>query len=297
MTKKRSSSAASAPGPSRRADAAFKIGLSVLFVAALVVTFWPTENRNQPAAAPSVAEPPRPADPAPVASLPAPAPVAPGGTAASQVSVPDDAVRDRADALLIERMLSSETVSELSQFGQDLMTRGDVTNATRIFLRAVALDNGSEINRYNLGLAYARQGRTNEAVAEYRAALEIYPDFAEAHNSLGLQLAARGDFDAAEKHYRAAIEVQPDFPVALNNLGTILARRQDYDFALTWFQKAVALDTNYVDARFNLANALLATGRTNEAMGRLQDIVNQFPNHRPAQIVLMRLMSAEEPRR
>jgi hypothetical protein len=56
----------------------------------------------------------------------------------------------------------------------------------------------------------------------------------------------------------------------------------------------VALDTNYVDARFNLANALLATGRTNEALGRLQDLINQFPDHRPSQIVLTRLMSAEQ---
>jgi hypothetical protein len=31
-------------------------------------------------------------------------------------------------------------------------------------------------------------------------------------------------------------------------------------------------------------------------MGKLQDIVNQFPDHRPAQMVLMRLMAAEAQR-
>jgi tetratricopeptide (TPR) repeat protein len=289
MTKKRSHPS---PPPSRRADAAFKLGLTALFVAALAVTFW------------SRSTPPRPGDhaapgatPSPVsAAPPVPAPTAPAiaGVTDSTPLLPDaDPTHERADALLIERMLASDTVADLSMFGQDLMSRGDSTNAVRIFRRAVELDTGSELNHYNLGLALARLKQTNEAIAEYRAALEIYPDFAEAHNSLGLQLAALGDLTAAEKHYRAALEVQPDFPTALNNLGTIMARKREYDYALTWFQKAVALETNYVDARFNLANALLALGKTNEAMGRLQDIVNEFPDHRPSQMVLIRLMSAE----
>jgi len=291
MTKKRSPASPLPAPPSRGADIAFKAGLSALFIAALVVTFWPAGNPLDEGSSPT-AVPTAPGSDAPPPAPPAP--VAAATTAGAPAAAPDDSVNERASALLIERMLESEDVSVINQFGQDLMSRGDLSNAVRVFQRTVELDKGSEINRYNLGLAYARTGRTNEAMAEYRAALAIYPDFAEAHNSLGLQLAALGDLDTAEKHYRQAIEVQPDFPVALNNLGTIMARKREYDFALTWFQKAVAQDTNYVDARFNLANVLLVTGRTNEAMGRLQDIVNQFPDHRAAQLVLMRLMSAEE---
>ncbi len=290
MTKKRSPVP---PPPSRRLDIALNTGLAVLFVAALAITFWP--GSDQPGQGAGDGRPSSPAVEAPATPLPAPtAPTAAIPPAVLNPRPDTDPVHERADALLIEKMLASDVVADLSMFGQDLMSRGDTTNAVRIFRRTVELDAGSELNHYNLGLAYARSGQTNEAIAAYRTALEIYPDFAEAHNSLGLQLYALGDLDAAEKHYRAALEVQPDFPLALNNLGTIMARRREYDYALTWFEKAVALDTNYVDARFNLANALLVTGRTNEAMGRLQDIVNQYPDHRPAQLVLMRLMSADE---
>ncbi len=293
MTKKRSHASPSSVTPSRRADAAFKVGLSILFLAALAVTFWPSSKPHGGAETASAV--PAASGPAPVAPLPAPAaPTVPSLPSATVAQAGGDLVNQRVNELLIEKMLASDVVTDLSLFGQDLMSRGDSTNAVRIFRRAVELDDGSELNHYNLGLAFARSGQTNGAIAEYRTALEIYPDFAEAHNSLGLQLAALGDLAAAEKHYRAAIEVQPDFPVALNNLGTIMARKREYEYALTWFEKAVVLDTNYVDARFNLASALLATGRTNEAMGRLQDIVNQFPDHRPSQLVLMRLMSAEE---
>ena len=273
----------------------FKVGLTVLCVAALAVTFWPSANRSRPVAS----GPDETSRREVAAAAPAPAPAAPLLVAPSNtngVSPEMAALKVRADALLVDKMLASDAVADLSQFGQALMSRGDSTNALRIFQRTVELDRDSELNHYNLGLAHARLRQTNEAIIAYRTALEIYPDFAEAHNSLGLQLGALGDLAGAEKHYRAAIELEPEFPLALNNLGTVLARRRDYDFAISWFEKAIKADTNYVDARFNLASALLATGHTNDALGQFQDIVNQYPDHRPSQLVLMRLMSAEEKR-
>lgn len=275
----------------------FKVGLTVLFVAALAVTFWPSAKRSRPVA--SGPDETARREVAAAAPAPAPAPAAPllvAPTNTNGVSPEMAALKVRADSLLVDKMLASDAVADLSQFGQSLMSRGDITNALRVFQRTVELDRESELNQYNLGLAHARLRQTNEAIIAYRTALEIFPDFAEAHNSLGLQLAALGDLAGAEKHYRAAIELEPEFPLALNNLGTVLARRRDYEFAISWFEKAIKADTNYVDARFNLASALLATGHTNDALGRFQDIVNQYPDHRPSQMVLMRLMSAEEKR-
>ena len=41
---------------------------------------------------------------------------------------------------------------------------------------------------YNLGFALAAEGRIDEAIEHYRKALEIKPDYAEAHNNLGCRL-------------------------------------------------------------------------------------------------------------
>ena len=60
--------------------------------------------------------------------------------------------------------------------------------------------------RYSLG----RRGRLDEAIADYRKALEIKPDYAEAHNNLGAVLAGRGQADEAIAHFRKALEVRPD---------------------------------------------------------------------------------------
>jgi len=293
MTTKRKPS----PAPSRKGDLVFKVGLTVLFLTALAVTFWPSSS-NRPV--PGGGE--TPGATGPVASVeestPPPvaaprAPVLPDPVQLVKTETNKSDLAERADALLLEKIVESDDIPLLSQMGDQLLQRGDFTNAMRMFRRTVELDDENELNHFNLGLAMARLGQTNDAITSFRTALEIYPDFAEAHNSLGLQLSALGDLDEAKKHYEAAIEIQPDFPTALNNLGTIHARQGRYAEAVRSFEQALVLDTNYVSARFNLANALLHTGHTNEALGRLQDLVNEHPDYQPAQIVLMRLMSAE----
>jgi Flp pilus assembly protein TadD len=57
---------------------------------------------------------------------------------------------------------------------------------------------------YERGLALANPGTWDGAIAEYRAAIRIKPDYAEAHSSLGLVLAVQGKLDDAIAEYRKA---------------------------------------------------------------------------------------------
>lgn len=72
----------------------------------------------------------------------------------------------------------------------------------------------------------------------------------------------------------------------------MLARKHDYEGARGWFEKAFKLDTNYVAAQFNLANTLLVTGHTNEAVGSIREILKQHPDYWPARELMSRLTSA-----
>ena len=58
------------------------------------------------------------------------------------------------------------------------------------------------------------QGKLDEAVACYRRALELKPDYAEAHNNLGNALKDQGKLDEAVACYRRALELKPDFAEA-----------------------------------------------------------------------------------
>jgi tetratricopeptide (TPR) repeat protein len=61
----------------------------------------------------------------------------------------------------------------------------------------------------NLGLALAGQGKLDEAIAEYRHAIELDPKNGDPHNNLGLTLKDQGKLDDAIAEYHHAIELNP----------------------------------------------------------------------------------------
>ena len=72
------------------------------------------------------------------------------------------------------------------------------------------------------GAAQYDEGQLDEAIASFRKAIELQPDYAGAHNNLGAALHDKGQLDEAIISYRKAIELQPDYAEAHNNLGVAL---------------------------------------------------------------------------
>ena len=56
------------------------------------------------------------------------------------------------------------------------------------------------------------------AIAGFRTAIRINPDFACPHFNLGFILAAEGNLDEAIAEFRSAIGIDPDFADAHNEL-------------------------------------------------------------------------------
>src|SRR6266481_2553496 len=70
----------------------------------------------------------------------------------------------------------------------------------------------------NLGNALMGQGKSDEAIAAYRQAIAIKPDFAEAHSNLGNALFGQRKLDGAVAAYRRALSIKPDFSKAFSGL-------------------------------------------------------------------------------
>ena len=77
----------------------------------------------------------------------------------------------------------------------------------------------------DLGMVYAQQGRTDEAIREFQAALRINPNVAEAHYSLGVIYMQQGRMDEAIREYQAALRINPIYADAHFNLGAIYGSR------------------------------------------------------------------------
>ena len=72
-------------------------------------------------------------------------------------------------------------------------------------------------------IALRGQGKLDEAIAEYREAIRLKPDFAEAHTNLGDALHRPGQTATRPSpNYREAIRLKPDVAEAHGNLGNVL---------------------------------------------------------------------------
>jgi spermidine synthase len=109
--------------------------------------------------------------------------------------------------------------------GLALMRDDEPEAAIREFQNALSKDPRSPNARANLGQIRLEQGsallgsrRYADAAATLRAAIDLMPDSAEAHNDLGVALASMGRIGEATAHFQRAVSLKPDFAEARRNL-------------------------------------------------------------------------------
>jgi cytochrome c-type biogenesis protein CcmH/NrfG len=132
----------------------------------------------------------------------------------------------------------------------------------------------------------------DEAITQYQEALEIRPDFAEAHNNLGNALLQKGNVGEAITQYQNALQINPDYVDALNNLGSALRQKGRVDEAIRHYQEALKIKPDFAGAHYNLGNALLQKGKVGEAIAHFQQAVQIGPADPAAQNNLAWLLAA-----
>ena len=110
----------------------------------------------------------------------------------------------------------------------------------------------------NLGLALQAQGKLDAALVQFRQALALQPQHAQAHNNLGLALQELGQLDTAVTHFRQALAARPDYAEAHTNLGLALQMQGHIETAIAQHQRALALQPQMAAAHCNLGSALQA---------------------------------------
>jgi hypothetical protein len=96
----------------------------------------------------------------------------------------------------------------------------------------------------SLGNAVCVQGELDEAIACYRRALGLKPDYVEAHSNLAIALQGQGQLDEAITCCRRAIALQPNYVRAYNNLGDACLAQGKFELAIDAYRHAVRLSAN-----------------------------------------------------
>jgi tetratricopeptide (TPR) repeat protein/4-amino-4-deoxy-L-arabinose transferase-like glycosyltransferase len=153
-------------------------------------------------------------------------------------------------------------VSLLRKLGHLALRTGEWPRAEDAFLEAVEIDPGLGWAHVVLGWLYQQQGLDDEAVIQYRNAIESEPFDPQAYRKLSNLLISRGDAQEAVAVYELAAKNNPGFAWPLLELGEMYVWADQIPNARATFQQAATMDPWNQEAREQANNAYwsLATG-------------------------------------
>jgi type IV pilus assembly protein PilF len=132
---------------------------------------------------------------------------------------------------------------------------------------------------YDLGVQ-TQMIQPQEAFKSYQRALEIDPNFTEAHNAIGLVLhLAFQRPEEAIVHYKKAIELRPTFSEAKTNLANVYLDQKRYDEAIALYDEALndmLYPTPFI-AHGNSGWALYEKGDKIKAIERIKTAITLNP--------------------
>jgi Flp pilus assembly protein TadD len=130
----------------------------------------------------------------------------------------------------------------------------------------------------DLAIGFMKDRRYEDAVPEWKEALQLAPSEPWVHNSLGVALMETAKVDEAIEHYRKALALNPKYWEAYDNLGEALSEKGRDAEAIKQFEKAVQLNPKFTVARSNLGMLLFRTGQMKKAIYHLEKVVVEDPD-------------------
>jgi tetratricopeptide (TPR) repeat protein len=128
-----------------------------------------------------------------------------------------------------------------------LLKLEDYPKAIEYFQKSLKVDKNFSEASNNLGFAYEKAGKYDEAVASYRAALSnlLYRNAEKAFNNLGRAYYRMKRYDDALDAYREAVKRSSDFHLPYYGLALCYNALGRYGEAATALKKAVEMDPGY----------------------------------------------------
>jgi len=146
----------------------------------------------------------------------------------------------------------------------------------------------STANEYvDLGIAYRKEERYQEAILAYQEAIELDPAHEWAYNNIGYAYYCAQDYEASVDAYKQAIQVRPDHGWAYNGLGRAYNKLGQYQQAIEAFLSSTQVSPDNAEAFYNLAKAY--------AISEEYDLVLSYLNQATAQDTAYATAAADEP--
>jgi adenylate cyclase len=152
--------------------------------------------------------------------------------------------------------------------------------ARELAVTAVKLDPTNEFCQWQLGCVCAWFAETDTAIAAFRRAIEINPNYALAWGTLGSVLAIDGKAQEAIAASEICIQSNPRDPsnfFRFTSLAEAHYLLRNFETSLEWARKSVDRQRNWFRGHHWVIASLMHLGRSDEARGAVDAYLREFP--------------------
>ena len=193
-------------------------------------------------------------------------------------------MRKRLSETVPVKVLSSVAIiALLSFYAMITIARNlDWKDSLTLWSKTVITSPNSSIAHGSLGRAYQDLGRLEEAIREYKKAIEIFPNNYKAYYNLGVLYDGQGALKEAVANYKRTIAINPAFIDAQFNLGNIYHNQGLLEEAIHQYRKVTELDPADFEARNNLGVAYARQGKLDQAIAQWEKVLEIEPQNKSA---------------
>jgi tetratricopeptide (TPR) repeat protein len=156
---------------------------------------------------------------------------------------------------------------------------GQMDASIKDYKKAITLKPDYAEAYYNLGVTLREVGQIDAALKSYEKSLAIKHEYPGAHNNIGNIFLDLGSLDSAIDHFEWAVAFKPDYAEAHNNLGVVERKQEKFDQAIKSFEKAIAIQPNYAQAHTNLGHTFKELGQLNAAVKSYEKAIAIKPDY------------------
>ncbi|WP_416676346.1 Fe2+-dependent dioxygenase [Egbenema bharatensis] len=200
------------------------------------------------------------------------------------------------------------------QLGNVSQKQQDFNTALSYYRKALELSDRAEVaavplNRlfavrleaiwYNLAVALQELGETQPALQACQQALQIQPQYSEAHNAIGTLLEKQGRREEAIFHFQQALQRMPDYIPLLSNWGNLQTQQRQWQTAEAAFRRILQLNPQHLKALNGLLKVLLQTAQWTD-LAELTEKLWQIGQHQictdivPYDVLSLKLSAAQQ---
>ena len=155
---------------------------------------------------------------------------------------------------------------------------GQLEGSVKMFETAVNIKPDYAEAHKNLGITLRDMGQMDEALESLKTAVLVEPNYVDAHYNLAITFKELGHLDESVKSYQKTIEINPNFAQAYNNLGNVFNELGKTKAGIECFEKAIKIKPDFAEAYTNLGNLYKDLEHYDNALQSYQTSIKINPN-------------------